>query len=122
MIKDVTLAAQQQLQVLAENFGFDPSTAYFKVEAKLRFPPQFIWYISVASSYDPKEYELRELYGFHFAVQKGGAIFLTEATLDYDEELLTDNRLFSPTNTQLDKPCWPRGFKLTDQKHEYFQT
>lgn len=122
MIKDVTLEAQQQLQLLAETFGFDPATAYFKVEARLRFPPQFVWYISVATSYDPVEFELRELYGFHFAVQKGGAIFLTEAVLDYDAELLSDKRLFSPTNTQLDKPCWPRGFELKHQKHEYFQT
>jgi hypothetical protein len=122
MIKDVTLEAQQQLQLLAETFGLDPATAYFKVEARMRFPPQFVWFISVADFYDPKEFELRELYGLHFAVQKGGAIFLTEATLDYDTKLLKDNRLFAPTNTQLDKPVWPRGFALLDQKTEYFST
>ena len=114
MIKDVTDEAVTQLLALAEEAGMDSDRVYFLIEGKLRNPPVLIWFITPALSYGAG-FIPRDLKGLKFAVEEKGAIFLTNVVIDYKAGLLKSSKVYAPTNTQLDKPVWPKGFVFEDQ-------
>lgn len=117
MLANITNEAQLQLLLLADAFQIPQDQVVFKIEGKMRMPARMIWYMDPVTSYDSR-FDLWEKDGFRFAVERTSSIFLVGVTIDYDVELLKDNKLYAPTDCNAGKPVWPRGFVFEDQKFQ----
>ena len=115
MIADVTDTAVTQLLLLAAEVNISEDQVVFLIEGKFRNPAVMVWFITPAAEYDAKRYTPVTVKGLRFACENHGAIFLTRVSIDYDADLLKNNKVYAPTSTSLNKPVWPKGFIFDNQ-------